>query len=688
MNVKLHICFVEKGDYMKKYCLYLDESGDFSRDLKRSKRSLVGGILCEDGAVPKDLPARIYATWEKEYGEWKDVLNHCTELRSRIGKTESAILLPRMISDIHNAGYEFVIFEYNRNIAVVDSNITYLNTLAGGISQIMRYLSFRENGPIQLHCIIGRRKNTEGDKYSTDTIPDKEYKSRLDEKIALDKAKIGRETYQKSVFEYEYSSDKKDVRLILADYVCNFWFSGIVYIPIDDDERQLLRSFYKEDFLYSIFQDSEEEYVKKLLSDGVYSDLLYGLCNGSISLSRSRDMLLFNLGTLPHSFLINQLDGLINNINNFLQKERDFVAVQEMLGNAKELASILEEKNLPTRKFRIDIGLLYLAILNHEAKLEKMVPLFDELTKEIQAYSKQNMDISYMVMLKNRQAVYYQDIFDFQKSISVCTNLESVFDVFFSAMSMVDEIGADEQEIYSEELGKVLGTKVQAYVQLVNQNPKLSTEALNTSDKAMRQFTRKDDLNRQYQYRSNLESALGHPKEAMEWLEKYFGTDWKSWLKNWDGDCFGLSHILKIAVDQMAHGKIDEATVMAQECIEIVRDNILSADKFSFPEFLILIREGRILLEGGNKNGKEFLNRVKEKTVAETDVTFRFLHLEALLLELKADKEPMEREIRRFLQRCEDFLKLDDVYDKMKDVIRGWKDAVEKRDLDEVRFPY
>lgn len=75
----------------------------------------------------------------------------------------------------------------------------------------------------------------------------------------------------------------------------------------------------------------------------------------------------------------------------------------------------------------------------------------------------------------------------------------------------------------SELLGKVYGIRLEAYLNLISENPDYYNDALQASDAAIAEFSSPDDLGRHYQYRCQLLVEAGEVEQAIDYLFRSFG---------------------------------------------------------------------------------------------------------------------------------------------------------------------
>ena len=158
---------------MKRFELWLDESGDFDNDIEKSGKganpSLVGGLLLETGSFPETSIQFVLP----EEGTYHSV-NEKDQLQ-RFRKIEGKLF--------RNDANRIVVFSNQERIMILDNNLTYLNIISEGIFQLIKHLKALY-GEVYLKVIIANRVNTTtGLNYAQSIVPQNEYEKRLKEKL-------------------------------------------------------------------------------------------------------------------------------------------------------------------------------------------------------------------------------------------------------------------------------------------------------------------------------------------------------------------------------------------------------------------------------------------------------------------------------------------------------------------------
>ena len=536
---------------MKKFCVYLDESGDFDKDLDSGKKrsgSLVGGVFWAKSDV--NVNALFNKINQLTAGE-----NHATDLKG----PEKGIWVHNLISGVCTSFPIMpVIFQNDIKKRIINSTQTYLTVITEGLIQLAKTLVVQENDLIELEVIAGFKKDTTipvTNSQVTGYISLPEYKERLEEKLAIEKAKLKSEKLQKSRINITLKDDKKDQALILCDSVCNFWytkggssaFKGTISIQGKETVvRNAIEQYYKSEYIFSLFSTEEDEHIQRLIREESYADALFEGCSGILS-EKNYSLLKKSFLTLRPKQINTQLENLADNIGNLIAFDYPGNSVENVLDNAQELCDYLTSKGIMVKKFSLDVSMYRLAFLNHLGRFAEMEKIFKDTEKDIVAHTTNNLDFEYLMIYYIRKAVYLLDLHRYKDSSKICDDLELLLDMIGEALRSNDCITLDD-EFKSEHLGKVLGTKLQVQIcqcLLGQDDYELAKE---TSDNAINNFIYASDLKRQYQYRAELEAVCGHADEAMVWIEKSFGgLKWDSYISGSDRNNYDIYNLLYIA---------------------------------------------------------------------------------------------------------------------------------------------
>ena len=587
----------------KTYFLYLDESGDFDSDLRKKYRNecLVGGILYEAGNAMSEEKAKniIVRAWLQENPEDQGIKNldvllkksrHATELRAE----KKAALTANIISETSKSA-QIVVFENYEKTKIGDSVKTYINILVDGVVQLLRRLSV-EDEKVTLNVIAGFKKDTRQEITSSmfeGYVDKQECLDLFNERFALMRAKNSG-TLRTARYSFSYADDKRNCQLILCDYICNFRFTRNkpIYKELftkDKTYGDYIGSFYEEDNIFSIKGGTEDEKVENYLMEGAFSLALFDICSGIISGKKRRERVFKKVAELPALERNNVLDSLKNYIHNIVSNPYKLSQAENVVSGAEVVIAWFETANVPVPKFKLDVLLYKLAVLDHLGKLDEMESVFRESEKALREEIFRSENLEYYFIFYNRYAVYCMDVFDFEKAGEILDKVSAVFTDYKVVLSSLPFMEIDDENIISDQYARLMGTKAQYQFRMLQQKKAGITyeDVVNTLDESIRNFRLESDRARQFQIRADLEALCGHYTEAEEYL--YKGCDVKNWREFFHEEnlkkTFSLLH-LSIFVRFLSRHEEYRADLMGIIKAFRANRNVLKKSG-AYPEFII-----------------------------------------------------------------------------------------------------
>ncbi|MCR5033221.1 MAG: hypothetical protein K6A92_10200 [Lachnospiraceae bacterium] len=534
---------------MKKYYLYVDESGDFEKDGENLQKnpSLVGGLLWARDDMPDD--ADFCRETAAVFGED----NHATELTPE----EKGKLVYALLKKAKEFPVEFVIFENDARARILSGTQTYLTVITEGVLQLLKKLVILEDEPVELEVVAGFKKDTSlpiTASFTEGYIERDAYQKRLDEKLAIEKAKAGAADIQRSKVSVRLADDKRNDILVVCDYICNFRYTNparAFSVPIEEEGktltvREALNPLYKEGYIFPLFHTREDDHVLRMVQDGFYADALFEAMSGTMT-KANRDLIRESFGKNGKEEIHRQLNSLIGYIGQLVSSRENEELTGKVLEEAEALHTFLQEKDKEDLWFYLDLQLYRLAYLDYREEDEALEKLFDRLEPMIADYTARRLDMDFLLIYYTRKAVYLQNCFRYEESCSVCDNMELLVGMVEEALRKNDLISLSG-EAKSDALGKILGTRLQAEIALCMQGRLSYEEAAETSERAMKQFSYASDLHRQEQYRAQLEAVAGHFEQALACMERSFGNvPWKEHLSGPEKTVFDIYNMAYIA---------------------------------------------------------------------------------------------------------------------------------------------
>ena len=535
---------------MKKYFLFLDESGTFESDEAApagKNPSMIGGFLWKEKnqrEENKKLRSRICSLTSED--------NHATE----IDRTEKGKKVYNILSAAKEFNIIFVVFQNDRKKKIIDSTKTYLAVMTEGVIQLLKKLTILENDSIELEVVAGYKKDTTipvTNSYVEGYIPRTDYEERLKEKLAIEKTKLMSNSINRSVVRFDLKDDKRDPFLVLCDYICNYWYTSpskafngsIVLNKKTVPLRRALRELYDDDFIFPLFETEENEHVIRMVQDECFADVLFEACAGFLSESNAENAKRSFIKLRPKK-IHSQLGNLCDYIGDVIRFNSSDKLIETLLNGAEELYRYLKEKEIKEDRFIFDIMLYKAAYLNSKGELQEAEQILSEIEPKLVKYAAQTLDIDYLLIFYTRQAVSLAEKHKYRKCIDLCDQMELML---LGVEEAIKSNGLLEgYEIRSEQLGKILGTKLQAQIALCILGKEEYENVVKVSERAISQFVYEFDLKRQFQYRAELEAACGHQSIAIGWLEKSFGgTNWKDYITGPRCSIFDLYNLLFVA---------------------------------------------------------------------------------------------------------------------------------------------
>lgn len=519
--------------------IYIDESGAF--DQHRTKRNVIGGIWCQ-------MPV--------PHNEIKQLFSQCglSEIHAcELDNEKLSLLVQKLMLFCEGHSIKPVILLPRRNFFIINDRATYINVLSDGLVEFIKTYSKVLDDTIEI--IIEHRK---GFNVDVDT-------ARLDEAIAKG---IALSKVQKNIHHIIKLDGKNNIFLQLADAVVHSFYR------LDHDGsflkgevKEAFNEWIKPNTLYIYGNESYATRIYDCLRKGDYGEALQLYANHYRipEVQQLKEVIIKNILELSQPTMAVVFKNILAlyydkvNTNRLLNEYEQLVKlwIYTLLPDI-EKAIADDNTNTTVDDLYWAYGELYqilLTIYNHKGQIAD----FETTYKEAQVLLKKAVydldSLSVRIRIQVLNAVYYINQYQFEQAYTSMKVLAKRVEDAFVFLSEAD----NDVEVKPRILGEIYGTMVQAcmYHALVTKNN--FNEVREFSDKALHLFSNIGDIQRQYQYRAQIETYDGNYEQAMQYIAKGVGCTTYSdddivaqCLKN--KSMFGLQHLLRIWYCKLMNG--------------------------------------------------------------------------------------------------------------------------------------
>lgn len=514
------ISFLKGDEVMKKFELWLDESGRFQDEEYKSKDFMEGSLV---GGALVDLD--VFKTNGENIIERKI---HSNELKS---DKAAEIVIP-ILEKAKNKRVEFVIFQNDKKVSILDDNITYLNVLCDGIVKLIKKLLL-QHGSIDINVIYASRKLMgEG---NTGIIDKDLYYERLKEKLEIEFAKYAipkdpRKLKYNLRYENANRSDtnKEERKVNLADVICNTYLTRNSS-KFNNEHRKILQELFNPEYIFYVFEKNSEENVKRLYEEGNISQALLEIFSSN---SKERETLknkyldnIFREITLLDSkYVHSQFMDFLNKLELMIKYTRNNESNLNLLTYIREnIKEKIDNTRPEVQEFLLQLELLILEIANHSGNTaleEEQIDRCMNIIKNLN-FRLENLDTYFRVII--RKAVYENNIYKYREAIETSSLIIEPLRGILELINDPEINGNIDKEIKSNILGKAYGTRLQARTFLISEDNSQKEKALEDSDSAISFFTMESDISQQLQYRSQIYCENENYEEALKYIAKSLG---------------------------------------------------------------------------------------------------------------------------------------------------------------------
>lgn len=548
-----------------RYCLFVDETGYFtgvhpdSEIMKEIEESIRKNIAAKKRSAGKgDYPSQIVGFWVDK--------GHClTEERARMilsqAWEEAGLDKPKEYHLTKVTGHEARmkigrhVWSEARNLHLQPIRITGRthDTSKGPVSygdhrgtyvRFFAELIFRFFKKIQENkgndSLIALEITGASVKCSDsgETIKPDDYCRAIDEQFSFYAVRSGVSDLLDEKWKYSLNSRpaNQSYRLQLCDILSNTSFWAGRSPDFDPTLTQMIEETLGGWDLKSLYVPESEEKLEEMIERGEVATALLRLCfcqeewKSRLPLKTSyfniMDKALLALVAMDDESCSQQLRILTDWIHRLGSIRRQLGKTKETIGwMEKEVAVALERKGKPIhfRDFNWYLDILLLETLNHMGNLRAAREVAQKLEEKTPVFSTRLDYFPTLAKAFNLQAVHLTDCLDYD---GVRTKMQPLAEALKSLGESLSKclaptpIAGRTANFMSSDLGKAVGSWLQAEAAAGLADPARLEFARKLSDEALKHFEKTNDRQRQLQYRSIIETYCGDFKKAMECLEE------------------------------------------------------------------------------------------------------------------------------------------------------------------------
>ena len=676
---------------MKKYQLFLDESGQFKENNSNGKRkqdpSIVAGYLA--------LGKNCTTNWAKKLlKKVKDSNSAFSNIRidpfhgKETDDPNLAAFITSLLQELcSDEKMCLVEFKNERGLDIVNSDITYLNVLTEGIIQIIIGLMKETDDNIHLDIIYAKRVNVTQKEASNNTIiqyiPPEEYKERLEERLILQLEALPKHIKDRFTYDINYGNANTDAVLMIADAVCGA-LRGFTN-KFTSAERKTIKSLQTRQYSvldHKAWQSIEKELMDKHIAQAVFQ--WYSRFDEDERLKKRKEEFEKTIVNKVTSEAPESIEGqfkILHEIIGALIKGRKYNAANIVMDNLiKDFYPMLEKAGKDVNRQLFDLHFHRLTTCTHQGTValgNQEMQICDDLFKVV---SWRYEDLEYLQNYKLRKVEQQKNAFDFKGALETLIKLEKQIEDSVNVITLVDDLGSFTKDIKSQMLGKVLGSKVAVECFLLDEMPELKKQILLDSEKAMLQFTDLPDIARQYQTRAMAEYKLGNLEKAVQDLkESGKATNEKLFvlIRNFKEtkNIFGLMHYANIMAlvseNDLTLGKEMYDSLNQEETMMFV-----NKQEEKYPKYVILWRVAttKANLDVGDR-GEEYYKQAKEIALSDINAPTVYAAGLAILAEYNANIKGSGKPMQQLKKNYETFME-SDIPETMKACFKGWDELL------------
>ncbi|HGJ65150.1 TPA: hypothetical protein ENS27_07140 [bacterium] len=492
--------------------LYIDESGQFKG--AKTRRSIVGGIFIKN----KNINDFEVSTFFKQFGFGDEPFHGM-----KLDNSDLSNVVDKLIDFCNINGIEPIIFIPKREFFVIDDTVTYINVLADGITKFfIKYIHLIND----ITIFIENRNNLLKPTYVT----------RINESIAKAIALSG--SIKKNIIYNVKIQNKQNIFLQLSDAVVHTYYRLDVSdksdkTPFDDGVKHRFKIWVEPYKIYIHGANSNSVTINEMINDGDYINALMHLANYQKNdkavqrmipfiVERLCQLNLLNLNTILYSILALCYDAV--NLKRLLDDFESYVSffIYDFMPKLEKKLTFYGKREEDIQWTYCYGYMILLTLYNHKGDTQRFEQVYDQAQQYI-ASSKFDLDyLSLRLRIRVLYGVHLTNQYCFMEAYRHMSVLEEKINNAFAFLHESDE----KLNIKPRITGEIIGTKLQAlmYNTLVKQGN--WDEVCKLSNKAIESFEYSEDIQRQYQYRAQIETYAGNGKQARMYLSKGIGIEY------------------------------------------------------------------------------------------------------------------------------------------------------------------
>lgn len=613
---------------MKKYYVYLDESGQFIETTKNGNVSIIAGFLSSDSSCTESRAEKFLADVKKTNTDFAGI-NIAPFHAMEETDNHTPQFIVELMEHMAKQKIDFVVLKSQRHYHIVNSDTTYLNVFAEGIVNLAKDMLSKTTDNVTLNVVYAKRVDMK--KYhasgNKNTIKEKEYTDRIEERIALRMAQLKNNQRDRIKINLSAGSARKSKALMLADAVCYAFRGGKDYFNQNQKSRIKNLPCHKFSLMEKISWDSiQNALIDNRLAEALYS--VYGFGMPSLSeeyMEIFEDALINKLKEIGASGRKLQYDTVSQIISSLVDR-RDYDETIYFIDALEEkFFPLLKKENLYSTEFYFDVHFYKLTVLTHKSHTLKEQEEIDICRKILPSLPATCETLDYYLKYKLREVEHLKNIYAFENALNGLDNLENILSNMVDLVQMLDGLGEFGKNISSTTLGKVIGSRTATKIYLSYTDRNYIASARKDSDTAIKNFTSKSDKARQYQTRAMLETVAEKFSDALEWLGKAFDLEenvtaekvLKS-IINFQGlKIFGFLHYVNLMSAAITAGH-PIGKSMYDAWINQNAESTLPTN-MEYPMPLIYHQIGKCRALQGNKNALKYYDEAIKKSLADSE---------------------------------------------------------------------